>query len=238
MLKFFRRKDKRAKEEDEGSADYPPNQSVESLQEGSGMDMEKRLRLSQVLYQFREVGDERVALIEKKLAALGGPLPEKEVRAWQSKVVKRQYSQSSPVEERHESIKGYFDNEAELRKKFGDGIITVEVSRANLEATSIKDLQGEMLTEILYPAGVISGDDSVSIFERLVRIRLAELAPDQPALHLSDQDEVTFFLSGRPMNPDSLFYADNFILLPVWVQCGLHACGREVLLQRLKELSR
>jgi hypothetical protein len=37
-----------------------------------------------------------------------------------------------------------------------------------------------------------------------------------------DHEHVTLFLSGRPMQEDRLFYADHFVMLPVWVQLALH----------------
>ena len=46
----------------------------------------------------------------------------------------------------------------------------------------------------------------------------------QPGLNIEQADHITLVFNGRPMQNDTLFYADNFIMLPAWVQVFLHDC--------------
>ena len=198
------------------------------------MDNDKRIRLSQTLLEFRKIGDERANLIEKRLAPVGGPVSISEIKDWEREQWTRRCEDSTPVSARHEEVRIYFDDEVLLQKDFGDSIIVCQVYRAFLEARSAEELRGDLLTELRYPGAVIGPTDTVATFERLLRLRLEE----QGDLPVNKTTGTTLFLSGRPMTQESLFYADNSIALPLWIQCCLHDCERSQLVEHVAALSK
>ena len=55
-------------------------------------------------------------------------------------------------------------------------------------------------------------------------------------LTIEEVDRITLFFNGRPMQDDTAFYADNFILLLAWVQVLLHRCEFEEVAQLIAKL--
>jgi hypothetical protein len=108
--------------------------------------------------------------------------------------------------------------------------IIFQVYRVNLGAKTVKELQGEKLAEIEADGGFVSGSDTVAAVKAKVRplleeeARLAHQRGPQPGFHIEQADHITLLLNGRPTQDDTLFYADKFIVLPVWVQVLLHGC--------------
>lgn len=92
--------------------------------------------------------------------------------------------------------------------------ITFQLYRANLDATTVKEMEGTRLAELELSSGEVSGTDTVADVKRIVLPRLAQ--------HLRADDSVTLVVSRNEMADDSLFYADNYLLLPAWIQIVLH----------------
>jgi hypothetical protein len=57
-------------------------------------------------------------------------------------------------------------------------------------------------------------------------------------LNIRETDRISFSFSGRRMQAEKMFYADHFMLLPVWVQVLLHDCELEELLRLADKLRR
>ncbi len=55
-------------------------------------------------------------------------------------------------------------------------------------------------------------------------------------LSLADADRITLYFADDPMEDDTLFYADNFIMLPAWIQVLIHRCEPEELLRLVAKL--
>ncbi|MDI1451790.1 hypothetical protein [Polyangium sp. 6x1] len=137
----------------------------------------------------------------------------------------------------HDAVKAYFEKERQMLDEHGSSI-TFEVFRVNLEAKTLRELQGEMLTTIRVDGTFVSGTDTVEAVKKKVRPLLAEASQSEQAgaragLNIGDADRITLFFSGRPMQDKKLFYADHFMMLPVWVQIVLHSCE----LAAVKELT-
>jgi hypothetical protein len=132
----------------------------------------------------------------------------------------------------HDAVKEYFRKESDLFERHGSSII-FQVYRINLEAKAVEELQGEKLMEIKVDGEFVSGADTVAAIKKKVRpvieerSRVVPEAETRPGLIIDEADRISFILSGRPMQDDGLFYADHYILLPVWVQVFLHRCDFE-----------
>lgn len=141
----------------------------------------------------------------------------------------------------HDAVKAHFAQEKELYEAYGSSII-FQVYRLNLQANTLEELQGQRLAEIKVNGEFVSGDDTVaavkakvrSQLERQVRLQREEGTPSDVAIEESDQ--ITLFFSGHPMQDDTAFYADNFIMLPAWVQVLLHRCEFEEVAQLVDRL--
>ncbi len=127
----------------------------------------------------------------------------------------------------------YFENEEKLLDEHGD-TLTFQLHRVDLEAKTIAALQGERLAEIRVAAGFASGTDTVATVKAKLLTRLADHGP---AATIREGEWVTLFFSGRPMQDDKLFYADHFMLLPVWVQVILHDAEIADVIARAQDLA-
>ncbi len=129
----------------------------------------------------------------------------------------------------HDAVKAHFEREKQMHEEHGSSII-FQVYRLNLRANTIKELQGERLAEIKVDGEFVSGNDTVAAVKIKVRPLLEKEAQtsrereSRPDLYIEQADHITLFFNGRPMQDDTLFYADNFIMLPAWVQVFLHSC--------------
>jgi hypothetical protein len=129
----------------------------------------------------------------------------------------------------HDAVKAHFEREKQMYETHGSSII-LQVYRMNLRANTVKELQGEKLAEIKVDGGFVSVSDTVAAVKTKVRpllekeARLSRERGAQPDFHIEQADHITLFFDGRPMRDDTLFYADNFIMLPAWVQVFLHGC--------------
>ncbi|HEY5947577.1 MAG TPA: hypothetical protein VIV40_18865 [Kofleriaceae bacterium] len=99
--------------------------------------------------------------------------------------------------------------------------ITFQVYRINMLGKTLAELQGTRLAEHRIAGGEVSGTDSVAAVKRRVMPTFQSL--------VRDNDRVSFYFAGRRMHDDKLFYADHYMLMPVWVQIVLHDCDVEQL---------
>jgi hypothetical protein len=140
----------------------------------------------------------------------------------------------------HDAVAEYFDNEQKLHEEYGSSII-FQVYQLNLQASTMKELQGEQLLEVKTDSEFVTGSDTVAKVKEMVRSLLRERVQNNEGprvdLHIEDADRITLYLGGRPMRDETLFYADNYIMLPVWVQVLLHGCEFEEVQQRIRSLS-
>lgn len=142
----------------------------------------------------------------------------------------------------HDAVKAYFDKEQQLLDEHGSPI-TFQVYRINLEAKTIQELQGERLAEIKVEGNFVSGTDTVAEVQRKLRSliegksRSGREAGARPELSIGENERIFFSFNGRRMMDDKLFYADHFMLLPVWVQVLLHDCDHDELREVVRKLS-
>jgi hypothetical protein len=140
-----------------------------------------------------------------------------------------------------ETVKAYLEREQKMLAEYGTSII-FQVYRLNLQATTLKALQGEKLAEVKVAGSFVAATDSVAAVKSKLRSLLEELAVTQnegqtlDALTLEAADRLTLYLSGRPLQDDTSFYDANYIVLPVWIQVLLHRCESEEAIQRINIL--
>jgi hypothetical protein len=122
--------------------------------------------------------------------------------------------------------------------------IIFQVYRLNLQAATLEALQGQKLAEIKVDGSFVSGTDTVAVVKDKVRSLLKEKAGKRNngqapvALAIEAADRLTLYLSGRPLQDDTAFYDDNYIMLPVWIQVLLHHCESEEAVQLINKLQR
>ena len=121
----------------------------------------------------------------------------------------------------------HLERARELYEAHGSSI-TFQLFRINLQANTIAELQGEKLTELKLGGDAISGDDTVEMVKEKVHPSLQS--------NLRDGDRITFLFGGRPMREDALFYADHFMVLPVWIQVLLHDCEFKMIESAIRRL--
>lgn len=142
--------------------------------------------------------------------------------------------------EGHDAVKMHVEREQKMLAEYGASII-FQVYRLNLQADTLEELQGEKLAEIRVDGNFVSGTDSVAAVKDKVRSLLKEkegmLNNGQApvALAIEAADRLTLYLSGRPLQDDTAFYADNHIKLPVWIQVLLHRCESEEAVQLINK---
>jgi len=118
------------------------------------------------------------------------------------------------------------------------------VYRLNLQADTLVELQGEKLAEIKVDGSFVSMTDTVAVVKEKVRSLLKEKAGMHNhgqalvALAIEAADRLTLYLSGRPLQDDTAFYDDNYIMLPVWIQVLLHRCESEEAVQLINKLQK
>lgn len=134
--------------------------------------------------------------------------------------------------EGHDAVTAHFDEEQRLLDAHGP-TITFEVYRINMSAITVAELQGEMLAKIKVAGDFVAGRDTVStvkgklraLFEERSRLEVERGTP--PNLSISEANHITLHFGGRRMRDEKTFYADHFMVLPVWVQVFLHDCEFE-----------
>ena len=146
------------------------------------------------------------------------------------------------VVEGREAVEAYLDEEQQLADEHGSSII-FQVYRLDIGASSLEQLQGPRLAEIVVDRDFVSETDTVATVKAKVRALLEGGAgasgngqQAQPALAGAD-DQITLYLSGRPMHDDSTFLEDNFIMLPAWIQLLVHSCDSEEAVARIRALA-
>ena len=138
--------------------------------------------------------------------------------------------------EGHDAVETHIDREQEMLVEYGESIF-FQVYRLNLKADTLKDLQGEKLAEFKVEGSFVSETDTVAVVKEkvisLLHRRGAALPGGQAPVNLEIEkgDHLTLYCSGRPLQDKSLFYSDNYILLPVWIQVLLHHCESEEAVQ-------
>jgi opacity protein-like surface antigen len=142
--------------------------------------------------------------------------------------------------EGHDAVKHYFEQEKELLDTYGPSII-FQVYRINMQADTMEELQGKRLAEIKVDGDFVSGDDTVSAVREKVHALLERGNESEEGVGfnvtIENSEQMTFYFGGRPMRDDTLFYADNFVMLPAWVQVLLHNSTSEDLIQLITKLS-
>ncbi len=138
--------------------------------------------------------------------------------------------------EGHDAVKAHVEREQKMLTEYGASII-FQVYRLNLQADTLEELQGEKLAEINVDGSFVSITDTVAVVKDKVRSLLKEKEGMQNngqapvALAIEAADRLTLYLSGRPLQDDTAFYDDNYIMLPVWIQVLLHRCESEEAVQ-------
>lgn len=143
--------------------------------------------------------------------------------------------------EGHDAVKMQFEREQKMLAEYGASII-FQVYRLNLQADTLDELQGEKLAEIKVDGNFVSVTDTVAVVKDKVRSLLKEKvgmrnSGQAPvALAIEASDRLTLYLSGRPLQDDTFFHDDNYIMLPVWIQVLLHRCDSEEAVQLINKL--
>ncbi len=141
----------------------------------------------------------------------------------------------------HDAVKAHFAQEKELYEAYGSSI-TFQVYRLNLQATTLEELQSPKLAEIKVDGEFVSGTDTVAAVKLKVRsllesqVKLRQEETTSTDVTIEESDRITFYFSDHPMQDDTAFYADNFIMLPAWVQVLLHRCEFEEIAQLIDRL--
>jgi hypothetical protein len=118
------------------------------------------------------------------------------------------------------------------------------VYRLDLQADTLEKLQGKKLAEIKVGSNFVSEADTVAVVKDKVWSLLKEKAgmrtngQVQVALAIEVADHLTLYFSGRPLQDDTAFYADNPIMLPVWIQVLLHHCDSEEAVHLINKLQK
>jgi hypothetical protein len=131
--------------------------------------------------------------------------------------------------EGHDAVKAHFDEEQKLLDEHGMSIM-FQVYRIDLGAKTLADLQGPRLAEFKVPGDFVFGTDTVAVVKKKLRALIEESPRKMGGLHIGEGEQMSFSFGGRRMLDDKLFYADHFMVLPVWVQVLLHACDHDELM--------
>ena len=143
----------------------------------------------------------------------------------------------------HEAAKVQLEREQQKLSDRGASII-LQVYRLDLQAATLEKLQGKKLAEIEVDGNFVSGADTVAVVKDKVRSLLKGKAgmringQANRRLAVESADRLTLYLSGRPLQDDTAFYADNAIMLPVWIQVLLHRCESEEAVQLISKLQK
>jgi hypothetical protein len=143
--------------------------------------------------------------------------------------------------EGHDAVKLQFEHEQKMFAEYGASII-FQVYRLDLQADTLKELQGEKLAEIKVDGNFASEVDTVAVVKDKVRSIFKKKNGNwvnnqaNTALSIEVSDHLTLYLNGHPMKDDTAFYADNPIMLPVWIQVLLHRCESEEAVQLVNKL--
>ena len=143
--------------------------------------------------------------------------------------------------EGHDAVKMQVEREQKMLAEYGTSII-FQVYRLNLQADTLEKLQGKKLAEIKVDGNFVSGTDTVALVKDKVRSLLKEKAGIRDngqtpvALTIEAVDRLTLYFNGRPLSDDTVFYADNYIMLPAWIQVLLHRCESEEAVRLINKL--
>jgi hypothetical protein len=141
----------------------------------------------------------------------------------------------------HEAVKKYFEEEEKLFDEYG-ATLTFEVYMTDLQGDTLRKLQGERLGDLVVDGGFASGGDTVATVKGKIRALITERGITRnsenmtAAFTLGDAESVSFLFDGNFMKDDTLFYADNFILLPAWIQVLIHRCDQAEFLRLVAKL--
>ena len=145
--------------------------------------------------------------------------------------------------EGHDAVKMQFEREHKMLAEHGASII-FQVYRLDLHADTLKEFQGKKLAEIKVDGNFVSADDTVAAIKDKVRSLLKKKAGTwtksqaNTAPGIEASDHLTLYLNDYPMKDDTAFYADNPIVLPVWIQVLLHDCESEEAVQLVNKLQK
>lgn len=143
--------------------------------------------------------------------------------------------------EGHDAVKMQFEREQQLFAEHGASII-FQVYRLDLQANTLKELLGKKLAEIKVDGNFVSESDTVAMVKDKIRSLLKGKAPIQitdkapVTLTVGEADRLTLYFNGHPLQDDIEFYADNYIMLPAWIQILLHHCESEEAVQLINKL--
>ena len=145
--------------------------------------------------------------------------------------------------EGHDTVKMQLERDQRLLTEYGTSII-FQVYRLDLQAETLEKLQGRKLAEIKVDSDFVSEVDTVAVVKNKVRSLLKEKAPmritDQApaALTIEEVDHLTLYFNGHPLQDGTVFYTDNPIMLPAWIQILLHHCKSEEVIQLINKLQK
>jgi hypothetical protein len=114
--------------------------------------------------------------------------------------------------------------------------IIFQVYRLDLQADTLEKLQGKKLAEIKVDNDFVSEVDTVAVVKDKVRSLLKEKAP--VTLTVEEADLLTLYFNGHPLQDDAEFFADNYIMLPAWIQILVHHCESEEAIQLINRLQK
>ena len=167
--------------------------------------------------------------------------PQKEERRYDN--VRIVNSSDGTVVEGHDAVRKQLEREQNMLDEYGASII-FQVYRLNLQADTLEKLQGKKLAEIKVNGSFVSGTDTVAVVKEKVGSLLREKAGTQNngqtplVLSIEAADRLTLYLNGLPLPDNSNFYADNSIMLPVWIQVLLHRCESDKAVQFISKLQK
>jgi hypothetical protein len=122
--------------------------------------------------------------------------------------------------------------------------IIFQVYRLDPQADTLEEVQGKQLAEIKVDGNFVSETDTVAVVKDKVRSLLKGKRGTQNNgqalvdLAFEAADRLALYFGGRPLQDDTAFYADNYIMLPAWIQVLLHRCESEEAVQLINKLQK
>lgn len=130
----------------------------------------------------------------------------------------------------HDAVKAYFEREEALAREYGTGI-TFECFHVDMNAETLENFM-ERFAEIKVEGNFVGGMDTVASVIEKVKGLLVE----KGLVKGIEGYNMTLFFNSRHMEEHKLFYAEHFMMLPVWVQVCIHSEKQKEFLERFDEL--
>jgi hypothetical protein len=115
------------------------------------------------------------------------------------------------------SVNQWLDQEKQLEQKHGSNII-FEIRRMTVDLETEDVHLGPKIGTVLLAGdgGGLTGTHTV----QNVMDKVRKMIEAQELLIFKD-DHIVFMLNGKVMHPETLFFADHYLLLPCWIQVGV-----------------